>query len=252
MKEPKRLFEGGTSLERAVLGFGRDEAPGDDLARKTVAAMAAARAAEAAPSASIARWPRPRPAVVAVAAIGLGALVAIFVAARGDEARPAPSPPAHEAALEPAQPEVLPSSAGAKSDAVMTPDSLPNAPPSASPTPSAARSSARDHETAPTPAASASIAREVELLDSVKAKLGAGDGVAATRALDAYDGEFPHGALRPEATVLRIRALLMRGDRAGAKALGDDFVAKQPTGVHAKRIRALLADPSEAQGVTEK
>ncbi|MBN9166056.1 MAG: hypothetical protein J0I07_34220, partial [Myxococcales bacterium] len=66
--------------------------------------------------------------------------------------------------------------------------------------------------------------------------------VAALRELDAYDAEFPHGLLRPEATVLRTRTLLAQGRREEAVKLAEDFLAKHPRSVHANRIRALLAD----------
>ena len=74
----------------------------------------------------------------------------------------------------------------------------------------------------------------------MKAKLGAGAFGDAAQALDTYDTEFPQGTLRPEATVLRIRTLLLQGRRPEAQRLADDFLAKHPGSVHAKRIRALL------------
>lgn len=117
----------------------------------------------------------------------------------------------------------------------MTPDSLPTAPAAAAPSTTTVKPAA--------PAAGASsIEREVELLDVVKAKLGSGATAEAAKALDGYDAEFPSGALRPEGTVLRIRTLLLQGNRAAANALAEDFLQKHPGSVHAKRIRALLAD----------
>src|SRR5690606_12304952 len=126
--------------------------------------------------------------------------------------------------------------AEAPREPTVTPDTLPDAPARAAAS-APARAAASP---APSGVPTASIAREVELLDGVKAKLGAGAADDASRALDAYDAEFPQGTLRPEATVLRIRTLLARGERARAEKLADDFLAKHPSGVHAKRIRALL------------
>ncbi len=243
MKEPKRLFDSGSSLERTILGYGREEAPSGDLARKTLAAMAAAPAASAA-SVAPSAWRRPRWIAGGVCALGLAAVVAGFVHRDEDHVQATPPPPAAPiaaptetapAAPPPAQTEI----------AVVTPDSLPSAP-VRSAAPQGSMPAPRPVEVVP--ASSASIAREVELLDVVKAKLGAGDTTAATRALDVYDGEFPQGTLRPEATVLRVRTLLARGERASAEKIGAEFLAKHPTGVHAKRVRMLLGETPAAAG----
>jgi hypothetical protein len=128
-------------------------------------------------------------------------------------------------------------------EVVVTPDSLPTAPTPAStavrvvaPAASAAALAVGTADTG------ASLEREIELLDGVKAKLGAGSAAEAARALDAYDAEFPRGALRPEGTVLRVRVLLLQGDRAAANKLADELLAAQPGSVHGKRMRALLAE----------
>jgi len=241
MKEPKRLFESGSPLERSILGFGRDEAPSDDLARKTLSAMAAVRVAHAAPSPSPSRWPRPRSNLVGTAAIGLGALLVGLITAREPAPTPVSAPPAPVARVE--SPPAVVSAPDEEREVVITPDSLPSAPVRSAPI-GAQSPSARVTTPAPVaaPAGSASIAREVELLDSVKAKLGAGQAGEAARALDAYDAEFPAGTLRPEATVLRIRTLLASGDRPSAEKLGSAFLAEHPSGVHAKRVRALLGE----------
>jgi len=254
MKEPKRLFESGTPLERSILGFGRDEAPSAELARKTLAAMAAAPSASAGPHATSSpspSWMRPRWIVAGACALGLAAAVAVV--AQHDEGPSLAEPPAAPAAptkapvVENAPPPPTenapppPTENASEDELVVTPDSLPTAPARA-----AASQPSSNAPRAAAPASSASIAREVELLDIVKAKLGAGDSAAAARALDAYDGEFPNGTLRPEATVLRIRTLLTRGDRRAAEKLGSDFLAKHPSGVHAKRVRMLLAEPASS------
>ena len=271
MTEPERLFEAGTPLERSILGFGRDDAPPDDLAQRTLASIAAVPAACASPAPRPSTHAWPRWIVVGACAVGLAAVVA-GVAGGQDRVRALPAAAAPVPVRSPAtsaEPEPEPADAK-KSDAVVTPDSLPSAParpatpraPSpgaraatspAEPPPASSASIPPPASSAsiPPPASSASIAREVELLDAVKAKLGAGDASGAARTLDAYDGEFPRGTLRPEATVLRIRALLARGDREAAVALGDEFLASHATGVHAKRVRSLLEDrrePARASG----
>jgi hypothetical protein len=46
--------------------------------------------------------------------------------------------------------------------------------------------------------------------------------------------------LRAESAMVRIEALLVRGDEAGAKARANDLLAKDPNGPHAKRLRTIL------------
>ncbi len=256
MKEPKRLLEEGSPLERSLLDSGRDEGPSPALEARILAAVAAMpRATDVSskrppadrPSGT---WLRPSVVVGAALAIGAAAVVATnpggFLS-RG-EAPPSISVPARATMEVPSTASTGPASTGTSSTAPsVTPDDLPNAPP-----PPASHVRITREGPAPTmqasatppppPAPTASTEREVELLDIVKAKLGAGAAADASRALDAYDAEFPRGTLRPEATVLRIRTLLLGGDRAAARKLADEFLATNPSSVHAKRVRSLLGD----------
>jgi hypothetical protein len=58
----------------------------------------------------------------------------------------------------------------------------------------------------------------------------------ALSALDGYKGK----SLGVEATVLRIEALVKKGDHARASALASSFLAAHPKSPYASRIRALL------------
>lgn len=60
---------------------------------------------------------------------------------------------------------------------------------------------------------------EVEQLDRVRAALGTGRTVDALHAIDEYEARFPRGALRLEASVLRIRTLERAGRFANAARL---------------------------------
>ena len=99
-------------------------------------------------------------------------------------------------------------------------------------------------KTAPKPAPSAAqesaLTRELRSLDSAKARLEAHDANGALAALDRHDREFANGSLRAESAMLRIEALLARGDDASAKARAKDLLAKDPNGPHAKRLRTIL------------
>lgn len=227
MDEPKRLFESGNALERSILRSTRDDMPPEDLERRVLAAMAAGPATPP-PEPGRPSLLRPRAVVVGMATIALGVVVARGVL-RSD---PPPALPAPSAVTAP--PPVPTAEPAREPEAVtLRPSDLPNAAMPASQVPSAVRAR-------PTSPPGASIDREVELLDAVKTKLSAGETAEASSTLDVYDSEFRDGTLRPEATVLRVRTLLARGDRAAAEKIGEDFLDKHPTGVHAKRIRALL------------
>lgn len=92
------------------------------------------------------------------------------------------------------------------------------------------------------PAEQSSLAYEIELLDLARRNLAQGNPAAALAALDRRQVEIPSGALGPEATVLRVEALLRSGDRNAAAALANGFLAQNPSGPHAVRIRRLLGD----------
>jgi hypothetical protein len=83
------------------------------------------------------------------------------------------------------------------------------------------------------------LARELVLLDRARAALGAG---APQRALDALDelARLPARALAPEATVVRVRALLALGRRAEARELVEHFARRAPGSPQVAVLRALL------------
>lgn len=71
--------------------------------------------------------------------------------------------------------------------------------------------------------------------------MAAHDPDAALRALDRYHAQFSGGALSSEETVLRVEALLMRGDKSSAVALANSFTAAHPDSPYARRIHDLVA-----------
>jgi hypothetical protein len=99
----------------------------------------------------------------------------------------------------------------------------------------AARAAAR-----PSPSAAARAAAPIP------EALASGDASRALRALDDHDRRFAAGALGPEVLVLRIQALVLRGDRAAAARLGNAYLDAHPRSPHANRVRSLLgvAEPS--------
>jgi hypothetical protein len=85
-----------------------------------------------------------------------------------------------------------------------------------------------------------SLREEVRLIDGARAALRRRSASEALAALDRHSREFPRGVLNLEASVLRVEALLLSGDRDRAELLGRAIAAKQPNGPYAVRIRDLL------------
>jgi len=109
--------------------------------------------------------------------------------------------------------------------------------------PSAALSPTASYAALPTtaaPVATTALAEEMRLLDAARRSLASGDSRGALSTLASYERAFPQGALRPEASVLKVRALLAAGDRSGAEALGQRVIERAPKSEHADAVRAAL------------
>jgi hypothetical protein len=84
------------------------------------------------------------------------------------------------------------------------------------------------------------LSREVAALEGAHQALAERNPDEALRLLDRYRLKFPAGALSSEATVLRVQALLMHGDRTGARALADAFAAAHPESPFGRRLEDLI------------
>jgi len=86
------------------------------------------------------------------------------------------------------------------------------------------------------------LARELRSLDEARSTLADGDPSGALAALDRHDRAFATGPLRTEANILRVEALLARGDRAAARKLARALLARDPASPHARRLRTIADD----------
>jgi hypothetical protein len=84
------------------------------------------------------------------------------------------------------------------------------------------------------------LAAEVALVDRARARLAAGDPVAALDALADYRRRFAGGDLTAEADVVAIEVAIAMRDVAGARVLGAAFLARFPRSPHAQRVRSLI------------
>jgi hypothetical protein len=84
------------------------------------------------------------------------------------------------------------------------------------------------------------LSDEVGALQAARVALANQDPGAALASLDRYKARFPSGRLAPEATVLRIEALVARGDRSQASALANQLEASSPDSPYIERIESML------------
>lgn len=96
-------------------------------------------------------------------------------------------------------------------------------------------------KSAPAPAPASSLSRELQVLKQAHDALGKGNPNGALAALDDYHARFPQGTLGAEETVIRVQALLARGDRERASAVARQFSKAHPESLYAQRVEALVA-----------
>lgn len=86
---------------------------------------------------------------------------------------------------------------------------------------------------------------ETKALDGARAALAEGRAAQALTGLDAYGAKWPAGALRAEAALLRVDALLRLGNRAAAEREANALISAAPSSRYATRARTLLAAKRE-------
>jgi hypothetical protein len=81
---------------------------------------------------------------------------------------------------------------------------------------------------------------ELKMLELAREGLLAGDPALCLSILDRYTRQFPRGRMAPEGTRLRIEALMNAGDRSAARQIADAYLADDPDGPYAARVRSLV------------
>lgn len=245
MKDPQPLLDGGASrLELELLRAGDADGPSSRAREAALAALGlsavvlsssvsaagvAGGAPTLAPAAPIfaAKWW----AIGAfMAASGAGVGYATFAA----DSEPSSPPPVARNGVSPSGPPVV-----SEAIAVAAPPEQPSAP--SSPSATAGVSDPDSGQVARPPAtAGVGIQEQIALIDRARAAAAAGDPAAVLSAVDAYQRRFPKGVLGQEAALLRIEALLSRGDTAKATRLGQQFLELHPRSALAPRLRSQL------------
>jgi hypothetical protein len=278
MSDPRRMRrmvdEGATPFERDLLESWSSEQPSPAAKARAlaiagaaagtlVAATAATTAASTSGAGTAAGLAAPKAAglgltlavkwgllFVAVAATAVGGAVVAGVGGRthADErtAATTTAPLVNTAATaitpaSPASPATPPAVVADDSAKTVSPADLPPAAPppatAAAGLGSAPRSRGAANAGAP---ADSSFSEEIASFDRARAALDSGDPDRTLALVDAYEKRFPAGTFVQEAEVLRVQALARKGDTAGARRVGQRFLAAHPTSPHASRIRAIL------------
>ena len=245
MNDPCRLREGADDFERALLQSARADAPTHDARARQLAVLGVAGAtAGATPGAvgafaalskaGVVKW------ALVVLLVGSAAAGARLVVDRREPASLVAAAPTPAVSEREAETRVAPTAtATAPADTVSAaPPSrvVRGAPPRSAPLPVAAPPAS----STPIGLPPARLAEETAALDSARTALRSGSTVDALRALDAHARDYPGGALQPEASALRVEALLATGDRAGAETVARALLATYPATPSARRVRAML------------
>lgn len=102
-------------------------------------------------------------------------------------------------------------------------------------------------EPAPSPAASrrtrvsmaAELRDQIAFIDNARSELASGADRRALETLRRYQDRYPTGSFRPEATALRVEALVKLGRQDEARVLAERFVAEHRGSLLAKRVAEL-------------
>ncbi|MBX3209542.1 MAG: hypothetical protein KF764_31200 [Labilithrix sp.] len=238
MKVPRRLVEESSLFASLVADAERREPPPEALRGLLRRLESPPAVATGSASASRRKW-----ALTAIAGAGGVVLLGAFTAELLSRNEPLPvvppetsAPAAEHAAPAPS----IPSAASEPANAVpsVSIDELPDSK-VAAPRP-------RSPAAAPaSPSAVPSSRREIELVAQAREALTRGDARACLAAVDLHDREFPDGQFALEANVMRIEATLAKGDRAGARALALEYLARNPGSAYEGRVRSLAAAATE-------
>ncbi len=230
---PERLSaQGGTSLERRLLGAAARERPtraaSERMARAIGVAPPVITGAESASGGADTVAPPTAAASAGALPWIAGALITVTVGGAVLALRPGPEPAATlrkpaPAITQPSLPEAsrmvtAPAPPATAADATPTDPTPPRARPSAS---------------------ASALAEQIALLDAARGAMAAGASERALETLQRYLAKYPAGSFRPEATALKIETLVRMGRTKEARSLADRFVADHKGTPLARRVSEL-------------
>jgi hypothetical protein len=236
--EPRRLVDGGgaTVKERLLLQAGISEAPPNGAGRRrTLAALGlGVGLSTVAGAAAAAVVPRSGVALGLTKWLIFGAVSAAVAVGTIEVAIKADSVPALAPSVATrGRTATLPSKSASpvESPIPLTPAA------SALLSPSVKPSASRPAEVASSPS---ELVAQVAALDQARAALAAGHASESLAQLDHFDRRYPRSALAPEATVVRVSALLSLGQRAQATKLVRLYCGGDGRRAYGNRLLALV------------
>ena len=207
MSDPERLIQDGDDLVQAMLRAGASDGPSEASRQKVAAGLGLGTATQAGPwsTATLLKW--------------LGSTLVVLGLVAG--------------AVQLLRPEHAPASSQAQTtkQTVLVPPAT-----SSEPTPAESLATAPPTAVAASPVEHAppKVVRRPSRAPTVVERA-----TKTASTLDGYDARFPGGLLVPEATVVRIEALVGKGDKAAARRLADVFLRTHPGSPLAARVRSL-------------
>jgi hypothetical protein len=94
--------------------------------------------------------------------------------------------------------------------------------------------------------AGGNLSDEITFVDAARTAAAEGDGRRALEVLRRYHDKYPSGSFRPEATAIRIEALMKLDRQAEARELATRFVAENRGSLLAARVAALVGLPQSS------
>lgn len=237
--DPERLInESSDGFERELLRAGRSDAMSAESRRAILGALGVGGSLVAAGTiAAGVKASSGKGLLTALGITGVGAIGAVGVWAGVNLTEPA-HVPAPKVAPNPA-PRAL----------VVEPKPAPETPPVEVVTPDAIEPPSKDAPAPRTPnTVSDPLSLELSAIESARAALARRDYARALRSLDEHRKRFPNARLMAEATVLRIEALAASGEKQAAARIGKAFLARDPNGPYARRVRSLLGEIGPSHG----
>jgi hypothetical protein len=113
-----------------------------------------------------------------------------------------------------------------------TPNAATEAPAVVTESPPHAAASQRNRVATGTP----DLGDQVAFIDSARAAISTGAGRRALEILRRYQDKYPAGSFRPEASALKVEALMKLGREAEARALAQRFIAENRGSLLARRV----------------
>lgn len=233
---PRRLVDAGaTAKERLLLQAGIDEAPPSEAGRKrALAALGLAVSTSTLAHSAGATMGLPKSVALAQAKWLLVGAVSAAVAVGGVQMATQPRPATSRAASASTAQKATTAAKGSAQSA----EPLARAP-SGLLVPRSAPPPAESERRAPV-AAPSDLVAEVAALDRARAALRAGTARQSVALLDKFDRNFPRSSLAPEATVVRVSALLALGERERATKLVRAYCRSGGHGAYGPRLMELV------------